>query len=312
MLSVSGRSLWQWRQAAIAQAEQAGIDQAEVDWLLRAVTELDSLNLRLGTFQHYDTVAIQRSLSELTQLWQQRLGQRVPVQYLAGIAYWREFTLQVSPAVLIPRPETELIIDLAIEYRSNTASDYPSVMLDQQETDQQETIVCHWADLGTGSGAIAIGLATALPQAIVHAVDCSAGALTIARANIQAYQLSDRIQVYHGSWFEPIAHLKGLLHGLVANPPYIPTALMPKLQPEVFGHEPHVALDGGDDGLDCLRHLVDVAADYLRPRGIWLVEVMTGQAKPVASLLQAQGNYIDIQVRPDLAGIDRFVIARRR
>ncbi|MCS6814077.1 MAG: peptide chain release factor N(5)-glutamine methyltransferase, partial [Cyanobacteria bacterium] len=289
----------------MAQAEQAGIDQADVDWLLRAVTELDSLSLRLGTFQHYDAIAVQRSLPELTQLWQQRLEQRIPVQYLAGIVHWREFTLRVSPAVLIPRPETELIVDLAIEQNSQAASDDPGAMLDQPEM-----MACHWVDLGTGSGAIAIGLATAFPQAIVHAVDCSAEALTIARANIQAYQLSERIQLYHGSWFAPITHLKGQVSGLVANPPYIPTALIPELQPEVVGHEPRIALDGGDDGLDCLRHLVEAAPDYLCSGGIWLVETMMGQANDVMGLLQAQGNYENIQIRPDLAGIDRFVLAR--
>jgi release factor glutamine methyltransferase len=96
-----------------------------------------------------------------------------------------------------------------------------------------------------------------------------------------------------------------------SNPPYIPSSMIPNLQPEVALHEPHVALDGGADGLDCLRHLVDRAPNYLKPGGIWLSEMMAGQAEAVAELLQHQGSYRDIEIYADLAGIDRFALAFR-
>ncbi len=296
MWVVSGRSLWQWRQEASARAAAAGIEQTELDWLLQSMTALDSLSLRLETFQDWDMVEVQRSLPDLTTLWQQRLEQHVPVQYLAGKTHWRTFTLFVSPAVLIPRPETELLIDLAAE----------------QALAMAHADTTHWADLGTGSGAIALGLATVFPQACIHAVDCSPAALAIAQTNAQTHHLQHAIRFYQGDWFAPLQHLVGRLDGMVANPPYIPSNMILGLQPEVAHHEPHLALDGGADGLDCIRHLVASAPKFLKPGGVWLVETMAGQAADVVRLLEAQGDYDAIQAYADLAGIDRFVLAKRR
>lgn len=294
-ICTSGQTLWQWRTTARQQAIAAEIAVEEVDWLLQDLAGLDRLSLRLETFRDRVEIPLRLPLSELTTLWEQRIHNRVPIQYLTGIAPWRQFLLNVSPAVLIPRPETEYLIDLAI------ATDHLTPQLNHG----------HWADLGTGSGAIAIGLATAFSDATVHAVDCSAAALVIAQSNAQMLHLADRIQFYEGSWLQPLAHLKGRLRGIVANPPYIPSAMVPALQPEVARHEPHLALDGGADGLDCLRHLVTVAPDYLQSGGVWLVETMAGQASAVAALLQQQGSYEQIQIYHDLAGIARFVLAYR-
>lgn len=292
---VSGLELWQWRQVARQQAIAANVPLIEVDWFLQAMSELDRLALRLESFKTRPQVALQRSWAELTQLWQRRVQDQVPVQYLTEVAPWRQFLLKVSPAVLIPRPETECLVDLAL-----AAADTASL------------VTGHWADLGTGSGAIALGLATVFPHAAIHAVDTSVEALMIAQANAQAYHLSDRIQFYQGSWFQPLAHLRGQLSGMVSNPPYIPSSMVPGLQPEVARHEPHLALDGGSDGLDCVRHLVAMAPDYLQSHGVWLVELMAGQATRVAQLLQDQGSYTQIQIHADLAGIDRFVLAHRQ
>lgn len=294
---VSGIDLWHWRKQAQAQASEAEIPVSEVDWLLQELAMLDRLSLRLESFKTKASIPLKLSLLDLTTLWQKRLQQKVPVQYLAGAAPWRQFSLKVAPAVLIPRPETELLIDLAVR-----AIQPGSSKLQQG----------HWADLGTGSGAIAVGLADAFPTATLHAVDQSEAALKIAQHNAQHLGLGPRIQFYAGSWFEPLTHLKGSLSGMVSNPPYIPTELIATLQPEVAQHEPHAALDGGIDGLDCIRHLVTAAPDYLRPGGIWLIEMMSGQAEAVSALLQAQGSYRDIQIHPDLAGIDRFALAYRK
>jgi release factor glutamine methyltransferase len=291
---VAGQALWQWRQMARQQAIAANISPNEVDWLLRELAGVDRLSLRLESFKDASEVHLQVSIANLKTLWQQRLEQRVPVQYLVGSAPWRQFTLKVSPAVLIPRSETECLIDLAIA------------------AVQSANAPMNWADLGTGSGAIALGLATAFPQAVIHAVDCSLAALAIARENAASYDLNDRIHCYPGSWFEPLAAWRGQLNGVVANPPYIPSAIVPTLQPEVAQHEPHLALDGGADGLDAARHLVATAPDYLATAGIFLVELMAGQAESVAALLRQQGSYTQVQIYPDLAGIDRFVRAYRR
>jgi len=166
--------------------------------------------------------------------------------------------------------------------------------------------------LGTGSGAIAIGLASVFPSAKIHAVDRSASALAIAQSNAQNLGYGDRIQFYLGDWWEPLASLEGQVSGMVSNPPYIPSSLIPQLQPEVANHEPHSALDGGDDGLDCICHLVATAPNYLRSGGVWLIELMAGQAEAVCELLWQQGNYIDVRVYADLAGIERFALAYRQ
>lgn len=287
--NISGLDLWHWRQQAQAQAAAVDIPADELDWLLQAAG-LDPLSLRLGSFKQSD-LRLNWSLAELDQLWQQRILAKVPVQYLAGETPWRQFSLTVSPAVLIPRPETELLIDLA-----------KAAPADLQAG--------HWADLGTGSGAIALGLADALPTATIHAVELSAAALQVARQNAQRLGLS--VQFYQGSWFSPLVHLRGQLSVMISNPPYIPHSMIAELQPEVAHHEPHTALDGGLDGLDCIRELVATAPEFLVADGLWLVELMDGQAETVAQLLEQQGQYRQIQIHRDLSGIQRFASAHRR
>ncbi|MEH1926577.1 peptide chain release factor N(5)-glutamine methyltransferase [Nostoc sp.] len=288
-LIVSGLQLWQWRNAAFKAAIATDVPPREVDWLLLEVAGLDRLTLALESFKNWPQIQLQLPLQELDQLWQRRLNERLPVQYIAGVTPWRQFKIAVSSAVLIPRPETESLIDLAEASASNTSG--------------------HWADLGTGSGAIALGLADVLPKATIHAVDYSLAALAIAQANADNLGFADRIKFYQGSWWEPLALLKGQFSGMVSNPPYIPTSTLPTLQPEVINHEPHLALDGGVDGLDCIRHLVKISPSYLRSGGVWLIEMMAGQADAVRELLQNQGNYCNIQIHADLAGIERFALA---
>lgn len=293
---VSGLELWQWVNQAKAQARSSDIPLAEIDWLLQELAGLDRLALRLESFKDLPKIELKLSLSELAQLWQRRLQERVPVQYLTGVAHWRHFSLKVTPAVLIPRPETELLIDLAVEAVKSYGVNPKS----------------HWVDLGTGSGAIAIGLACALTNARVYAVDCSSEALAVARLNAENLGFGSRVNFYQGLWWEPLAFLKGQVSGMVSNPPYIPSSTVLTLQPEVVRHEPHLALDGGFDGLDCIRHLVETAPDYLESGGVWLVEMMAGQAEAVADMLESHGSYGKVQIFSDLAGIDRFALAYRR
>lgn len=293
LAEVSGEELWQWWQKARQQAAIAHIPSFEVEWLLREAAGLDRLHLYAGTIRNQGKVLLKLPLEELRQLWQRRLEDSIPVQYLVGVAPWRQFSLSVSPAVLIPRPETELLIDLAI---AATATN-------------PELRQGHWADLGTGSGAIALGLATAFPAATIHAVDCSTEALAIAQINAQRHSLTDRIQFHQGSWFQPLVPFKNNLSGIISNPPYIPSQMVLELQPEVAKHEPKLALDGGNDGLDSIRHLIDTAPNHLQAGGIWLIEMMAGQAQTVATLLHQQGSYREIQIHADLAGIERFALA---
>lgn len=297
MVSISGRELYSWRKQAIKQAIDNNIDPKDVDWLLQVITDLGSLSLTMGTFQDKSQINSSKSLLKLDELWQRRLIERVPVQYLAETVFWRRFQLKVNSAVLIPRPETELIIDIALDAN--------------QRSNCSQNLEQHWVDLGTGSGAIALGLADSFPQATIHAVDTSLDALKVAQENAIALNLTDNICFYHSNWWEKLSSFQGKICGMVSNPPYIPTTQVKQLQPEVSQHEPHLALDGGTDGLNDIRYLIKSAPQYLVSGGIWLIEIMIGQSDMVVDLLNQQGEYYDIEVLSDLNGIDRFVLAYR-
>ena len=186
---ISGQRLWEWRQQAQQQAQTANIPSAEVDWLLQGLCQVDRLTLHLGIAAQ-TTIPSTVSLQDLQRCWQQRVRDRVPVQHLVGMTHWRTFTLQVSPDVLIPRPETEILIDLAVEL----VSKHPN---------GAELAQGIWVDMGTGSGAIALGLARAFPQAQIIATDISYEALAIAQHNAQINGLGDHIEFRQGTWFKP-------------------------------------------------------------------------------------------------------------
>jgi release factor glutamine methyltransferase len=289
---VSGLELWQWRNQALKSAIAHNISPGELDWLLQEIAGLDKLTLRLESFKTWTEVKMQMSLEELDHLWQKRLSERLPIQYIAGVTPWRSFKLEVSSAVLIPRPETEILIDLAVNAAKSGGLESG-----------------HWADLGTGSGAIALGLAEALTNATIHAVDVSAEALAVATKNAENLVFGEKIKFYQGYWWQPLENFKGQFSGMVSNPPYIPSETVLTLQPEVVNHEPHLALDGGIDGLDCIRYLIEVSPDYLRSGGVWLIEMMAGQAEQVRKLLENHGSYKNVQIHKDLAGIERFAVA---
>jgi release factor glutamine methyltransferase len=292
--SISGEHLWEWWQWAcqcIPETEKAA-GRAELKTFLLAFSELTPLDLTLHSYRSQPSLPLRLPLAELSYRWQQRWQQRVPLQYLLGCAYWRDLELTVTPSVLIPRPETEELLEWVDRW----------VPVHQQQG--------HWLDLGTGSGAIALGLARLWPQVQLHAVDRSAAALAVAKINIQRYRLGDRIHCHQGSWFEPIAPLKGQVQGIISNPPYIPTAMIARLQPEVQYHEPHLALDGGSDGLAAVRLLVQAAPAYLLPQGWLFIELMAGQGKSARAIATATGAYQQVHICPDINRVDRFLVAQ--
>jgi release factor glutamine methyltransferase len=282
------QSLWQWRQDYLR--EHPDMAQ-ELDQFLRQAVGWSPLH----GLTHRDPPGLDpEATARVIRLWQEHLVTEIPIAYALEQVTWRDFTLRVSPGVLIPRPETELLVDLVLAW------------LQAQEHAQDQ--VGAWADLGTGSGAIALGLAAAgIPK--VYAVDLSPEALAVARINVERYHKQDQIHLRQGNWFEPLADVAGSLQGVVANPPYIPSALIPTLDPGVRDYEPHMALDGGETGLAAIEILVQQAPIYLQSGGFWAVEVMIGQAPRVADLLAADGRYRQITITPDLAGIPRFVSA---
>ncbi len=296
--TTTGQALHSWRKWALQLANTHNIDPYEVDWLLQGLTPLTSTTLKLDSYLTQSAIPLKASLSDLTAKWNQRISDRTPVQYLVGETPWRNFTLTVTPDVLIPRPETELIIDIVKS-------------LVEESPIKEKLQQGHWADLGTGSGAIALGIAHTFPKTTVHAVDISESALKVARQNAQQNHLTHQIHFHHGNWLSPLSTLKDQLAGIVSNPPYIPTRTVLTLQPEVTNHEPHIALDGGRDGLGCIKTLISDSIDALASGGIWITELMDGQAQTVANLLSQQGSYTQITIHPDLSGISRFVSARK-
>ena len=296
--SIAGPDLYRWKQWAAQLAKANNVDQSEIDWLLQGLTPLNALSLRLGDYKSQTGILSNASLASLTEKWQQRVSDRIPVQYLVGETPWRNFSLTVTPAVLIPRPETELIIDIADK-------------LSAQSPIADQCYVGDWADIGTGSGAIALGLADCFIESAIHAVDISQAALDIAKLNAKKNRLDHHIIFYQGSWLSPLSNLKERLVGIVSNPPYIPSSIVPTLQPEVSNHEPHIALDGGQDGLDYIKILIRDSPAFLKPGGIWLIELMLNQTEPVAALLKNHSQYTHIQIHKDLSGIQRFVSARK-
>lgn len=249
--------------------------------------------------EFHRVVCLRASLEELSALWTERVQHRRPFQYVVGCAHWRDFVLFVKEGVLIPRPETEQMIDLV-----------------------QEIINVHrnlskgmWADLGTGSGALAIGLGSILdPQGNVVAVDISNEAVSIASLNIKKYSLQEKVKVLKGSWFSPLEDSKVKLAGVLSNPPYIPSSHLETLQAEVGHYEPRNALDGGPQGTDDLTVICEGASWALQNGGYMILETNGGgQAEIIAKYLKSMPGspFCNIQLVKDYAGIVRFVKAMR-
>ncbi|XP_010245783.2 PREDICTED: uncharacterized protein LOC104589232 [Nelumbo nucifera] len=267
----------------------------ELKWLLEDAVEDKSTVPELGSAKNGRLVRLKADIEELYVLWKQRIEERRPFQYIVGCEHWRDLILSVQEGVLIPRPETELIVDLVGE-----------VVLENKGLGDGI-----WADLGTGSGAIAIGIGRILGSGgKVIATDLSPVAASVAAYNVERYELQDKVEIRQGSWFEPLDDVKGALVGLVSNPPYIPSHLILGLQAEVGKHEPRLALDGGENGMDDLLHLCKGAALMLKPGGFFAFETNgEKQCEFLADFLtnKLETSFHNVKVVYDFAGIQRFV-----
>jgi len=252
-----------------------------------------------------------------------RRGRREPVAYLTGSKEFMGLMFHVDRSVLIPRPETELLVEKALVTKGRF-----SVTLLQEEKGQGEGSVVSdgvekasgllagedrllIVDVGTGSGAIAVSLAVFLPSAKIYATDCSPAALAVARRNAVACGVGERVMLYEGDLLEPLMSCPGLPGGvdlIAANLPYIPSGDLPALPPEVYLFEPRAALDGGADGLAQMRRLVPAAAGLLKPGGWLLMEIGADQGETAAALMPEP--VWEVQVHKDLAGRDRLVVGR--
>lgn len=229
-----------------------------------------------------------------------------PLQYVLGEWEFRGIDVFVDPRVLIPRPETEVTVQVAIDAVSELgARRGRSDPWAGSRT--QFTVV----DLGTGSGAIAIALAAELPDAEVWATDVSADALTVARANVAgAGSVATRIRLAHGDWFGALPdHLRGRVRVAVANPPYIAEGEIESLPPEVANHEPRVALVSGPTGLEAIERIVGEAPGWLEAHGVLVVEIAPHQSDAAIEIARDAG-LVGIGVERDLTARDRVLVAR--
>lgn len=332
---VKGKELWEWWKDSRGRVKDVGDSYyeqdggpteeelcRELDWLLddsvAAVRTASGKDWSDTTWKRIrpetsqvsfldGDVLLREDLVGLHAVWKRRIANREPFQYLTNTSFWMEYVLVVGPGVLIPRPETEVLAEVARQFIQDSPKHQSGA----------------WADLGCGSGALSIALADALEKcasdAVVWAVDKSSVALQYTQENARRSKLSHKIKAVQGTWFDPLMNLKGKLQGIVSNPPYIPQANLQNLQAEVGRHEPILALDGGSsDGLKELQSICTGARDFLETGGFLGLETngalhAKALEEELCSMRLEDGSraFHNIRIVSDLAGISRFVIARK-
>jgi len=279
--------------------EQPGV---EVRWMLEEVSGMDAAEQVIEAASPATT----RAAAALAGLVDRRLAGE-PLQYVLGAWSFCGIDLLVDPRVLIPRPETEVVAQVAISEveRLGERVGKPDVWASSLTSYAV-------ADLGTGSGALALALAFALPEAEVWATDIDEAALAVARANVAGSGTpSTRVRLAHGSWFDALPEsLRGELLLVVANPPYLAADELDGLAPEVSAWEPVGALVSGPTGLEAFEALLAEAPSWLDPAGVIVFELAPHQAEAVAALARDAG-FVAVDVHQDLTGRERVLVARR-
>jgi release factor glutamine methyltransferase len=274
--------------AATTALEAAGLPSARVDaeWLLAGLLGLGRVAARLELGEAAPAPVAERYARAVS-----RRARREPLQRILGWEEFRGVRVRLTDSVLVPRPETETLVEWALALLPAPG---PRRLLA--------------IDVGTGSGCIACALVSERADLDVVAVDVSPAAAAVARENVRALDLAGRVRVVAADLFAGLRDIRADL--IVSNPPYLPSSLMPELPPEVRIHEPRLALDGGSDGLAVIRRIATAARPYLRPSGVLVVETAGGdQASAAAALLRGAG-WDQVAVRGDLVGIERFVAGR--
>ncbi len=256
-----------------------------------------SLSLsREGLYRNLSSPLGEKEKKVLEKMIQRRVSGE-PLQYILGEQEFWSVDLKVDSRVLIPRPETELLIEQSLPILSEISlKRIPSVL-----------------EIGTGSGAIAIALAKEVSNIFLVATDISGDALTLAKENAKSAGVQDRMKFVCGDLFSPLQPANGgaRFDLILSNPPYIVRRKIDTLAREVKEHEPRIALDGGEDGLAFYRRIIPEVPFYLREGGWLLLEVALGQCGDVSGMIEVGGNFLEPQCIPDLSGIGRLVKAQR-
>jgi release factor glutamine methyltransferase len=280
----------EWLRKYTSIFQQAGIDEAEGE-----ATVLLCHALGLGKaeiFAQSERTLTCEELTLLDGLTARRL-RREPSAYITGQKEFYGLSLFVDRRVLIPRPETEVLVEAAIEFGRSWVARNQRRMLA--------------ADIGTGSGAIAVALAAHIPEAQIHAVDISPGALHVAALNVRRHGLTDRIALMQGDLLEQINQKLDLI---VANLPYIRSVELAGLQPEVYLYEPMLALDGGDSGTEVIEDMLSRVPEKMTAGGALFLEIGAGQAELLIPIVRDILPGSDITLVKDLSGIDRCMRIR--
>jgi len=274
--------------AATTVLAAAGVASPRVDaeWLLAGLLGVGRVAVRLDP-----TGAVPELLAERYGDAVRRRARREPLQRILGWEEFRGLRVLLTDAVLVPRPETEVLVEWAL------------ALLPACGGRRLRAV-----DLGTGSGCIACALAAERPDLDVVAIDVSPAAAAVARDNANALGLAARIRVIAADLLDGVRDLGADL--IVSNPPYLPTGLVPELPPEVRTHEPVVALDGGADGLALIRRIAASAHGALRASGVLVVETAGGAQALAAAAILRTADFAQVAVRADLAGVERFVAGR--
>jgi len=246
---------------------------------------------RIELYMQHERVLKEEELAVFKQLILRRI-KREPTAYIIGYKPFMSLDLNVTKDVLIPRPETEKLVEESISLIKLNGKD--SV---------------HVADIGTGSGAIGVSIAKYCKSAKVYATDISKAAIEVAESNAEKHGVKDRISFYLGDLFSPIpGDIKFDL--ILSNPPYIKTSEIKDLQPEISKYEPAGALDGGPDGLDYYRKIISQAPGHLADSGYLLLEAGYGQADNIIEMIKNTGSFRETKKIKDLSGIDRVILAK--
>jgi release factor glutamine methyltransferase len=250
---------------------------------------------RLELYILYDRPLEQKELDVLRGLIQRRVRGE-PVAYIVGKKEFWSMELQVNPHVLIPRPETEILVESAVKLIPESPSPVPWRVL----------------DLGTGSGAVILAIASERAGQCYYAVEHSASALEVARSNARIHGLEDRIAWLQGDWFEAGSQALGRFNLIVSNPPYVSIEEFKRLPVEIGRYEPVEALQSGPDGLDAIRLIVREASNHLVPGGWLLFEMGHGHWPAVLEMIRSCGDYREWDVHKDYTGVFRVACARAK
>ena len=287
MLCIPVKEFLFWKKKQLSK----GGNHQSLIFLLDSIGGLSQEDLNLLRIHKEGSINLKKNLDHLETVWDKHINSSTPIQYLCGMTFWRDLKLKVTDKVLIPRSETELLIDIVFKLCGEKSNKL------------------FFAELGTGSGAISIALSLAYPLWEGAATDIDQDALEVAKKNYINSSQQKNLRFYCGNWWTPLESFKGKIDLAISNPPYIPKDTYEKLPKEVKNFEPKIALLGGEDGLKHIKEIIQEAPLFLKENGWLILENHFDQGKKVKQLL-IENKFTSVEILNDLSGVGRFTIGR--